>query len=325
MSYSSDETNEFVPLPIVQAARRTADYFARQQPTPEKAEQVRLNTLAVWVVNDYLQLMGIPTSLSAGDSWNSVTRLCADVADLEVSGIGRLECRPVTAQAKSCAIPLEVWQDRIGYVAVHIDEAQQEAQVLGFTPMPAVQVSLSQLRSPEALLDRLDQLKQVTSEAASNNVDLSRWLNGLFGTGWQTLESLLAPAQLAFQFRSQTTIAAESQPLIRRAKLIELGRQLESPDQGIAIILTLEVIPPSEQDAPSPETEIRLQAHPFSQPALPTDLQLTVLDASGNVFLEAASSNGNDYLQLEFSGQPDESFSVRVAFGSAEVRENFVI
>ena len=78
MANSTSQTKDFsLSLPITQAARRIAQEFAAEQPTPQKSEQVRLNTLAVCVVNDYLQMMAIPTDLTANDSWNPVVRLCA--------------------------------------------------------------------------------------------------------------------------------------------------------------------------------------------------------------------------------------------------------
>lgn len=41
--------------PISPDARRRAEQLCRQQATPEKGEQVRLNTLSVSFVNSYLQ------------------------------------------------------------------------------------------------------------------------------------------------------------------------------------------------------------------------------------------------------------------------------
>src|SRR6478672_10226529 len=109
MIYSTQEIEDYsLPLPITQTAYNTAQRFSLQQPNPQKAEQVHLNTLAVYAVNDYLQLMGIPTEVTAGDSWNPVMRLCTDVADLEVTGKGRLECRPVKISESTCHVPLEV-------------------------------------------------------------------------------------------------------------------------------------------------------------------------------------------------------------------------
>lgn len=146
-------------LPITCSVRTLAQEFASFQPTPQKAEQVRLNTLAVCVVNDYLQMMGIPTDISKSDSWNSVVRLCADVADLVVIGVGRLECRPVKAFEQTYYIPPEVWEERIGYVVVQINESHREATVLGFAHMATAEQSLvTELQPLENLLPRLSQL-----------------------------------------------------------------------------------------------------------------------------------------------------------------------
>ncbi|MEL7316369.1 MAG: DUF1822 family protein, partial [Cyanobacteria bacterium J06559_3] len=54
-----------VPVWVTQAAKQMAEQFASQQPTPPKAEQVYQNTLAVCVVNGYLNLLGIKTDLAA--------------------------------------------------------------------------------------------------------------------------------------------------------------------------------------------------------------------------------------------------------------------
>lgn len=67
MIYDTRSIENFaVPMLIGGEARRKAKQLARKQPTREKAEQVYFNILAVWVVNNYLQWMGIPTELKAG-------------------------------------------------------------------------------------------------------------------------------------------------------------------------------------------------------------------------------------------------------------------
>lgn len=86
---------KLIPMPITQSAQQIALQFASEQPNEPKALQVYLNTLAVCAVNNYLRIMDVPTDLTASDSWNPVLRLAADVADLWVIGLGRLECRPV--------------------------------------------------------------------------------------------------------------------------------------------------------------------------------------------------------------------------------------
>lgn len=85
MSYSSEQTKPSgLQLPIPEQARLTAQQFARSQPTPAKAEQVLLNSLAVWVTNDYCQMMGILTDLEHSDSWHPVTQMMANTADLSL-------------------------------------------------------------------------------------------------------------------------------------------------------------------------------------------------------------------------------------------------
>jgi hypothetical protein len=330
MTYNTNEIEDFaLSLPITQTARRTAQQFAHEQPTPQKAEQVRLNTLAVCAVNDYLQMMGIRTDLSSSDSWNPVMRLCTDVADLEVTGVGRIECRPLRRHQQTCHIPPDVWLDRIGYMAVQIDESSLEATVLGFTQTADIEeLPISQLQPIEDLIDRIDQLKRpiataVSAVAQRTKVNLSQWLENIFDTGWQTVETLLNPSEpdLAFSFRSadSAVLTEFEQPDVgvRRAKLIDLGMQLSSNP----IALIVEVIPESEQ-----RNTILLQVHPTgNQTYLPPLLQLTVLDEFGSSFLEAQARSADDYIQLQFNGQPGEQFSVKVALGDTSIMEDFVV
>lgn len=331
MPYNTNEIKDFaLPLPITRMVRRTAEAFASQQPTPQKAEQVRLNTLAVCVVNDYLQMMGIPTDLSVCDSWNPVVLMGADVADLEVTGVGRLECRPVNKHQQTCNIPPEVLSDRIGYVVVQINESSLEATVLGFAQTIATEeLPISQLRPVEDLIDRLAQLMRpvaaaTTAVSRSTRVNLSQWLVNLFETGWQTVETLLNPEEMtpAFRFRSagicmEPDEADQTVASIKRAKLIDLGMQID----GYAVALIVELTPESEE-----RRNILLQIHPpGNQTYLPPFLQLTVIDESGAIFLEAQARSADNYIQLQFSGRPREHFSVKVALGNASIIEDFEI
>lgn len=330
MTYHTHELdNCALPLPITLMARRKAQEFASRQPTPQKAEQVRLNTLAVYVVNDYLQLIGIPTDLAVGDSWNPVTRMCADVADLEVIGVGRLECRPLRVHEQSCYIPPEVWSDRIGYVVVQIDESALEANVLGFTQTAdREELPITQLHPVEELIDRLNQpmrekVVMTPSRPNRTKVNLSQWLTNIFDTGWQTVESLLNPLEPDLVFRCRSADSAvltdseQSNIGIRRAKLIDLGMQLA----GHPVALVVELTPDSEQ-----KKNILLQLHPASnQIYLPPLLELTVLDENNLVFLESQARSADNYIQLHFSGSPGEQFSVKVALGDDSIMEDFVI
>ncbi len=186
-----------LPLPIDPQARQIARQFALQQPNSVKAKQVYLNTLAVLAARHYLRLMGIDTDLRASDCWNPVVRLGADVADLEVTGLGRLECRPVQIEespgatvpeiaSTHCHIPPEVWEQRLGYLAVAIAADGKTATLLGFSATAGQgEIALADLEPLDALLVRLDALIQPA------RANLSGWLRDRFDAGWQSAEALL--------------------------------------------------------------------------------------------------------------------------------------
>lgn len=119
-------------VPLRHEAHRLAKQFATEQVTPQKGKQVYLNTLAVYAVHSWLKLLQIETDLGQGDSWHLGKRAFLDVADLVLPGIGRLECRPILPGETIFSLPLEVTDDRIGYVAVRISESLDEARLLGF-------------------------------------------------------------------------------------------------------------------------------------------------------------------------------------------------
>ncbi|MEH2062076.1 MAG: DUF1822 family protein [Nostoc sp.] len=322
MNNSTYQLDDFaLTLPISQSARRIAQKFASQQPNSQKAEQVRLNTLAVSVVNDYLQMMDIPTDLQASDSWNPIMRLCGNIADLDIPSIGRLECRPVHLHQQICSIPPETWEERVGYLVVEFDESLQEARLLGFIPSITTEtLPLAQLQPLEAFIDHLWQLRQ---SPVSSIVNLSQWFAGIFETGWETIESLWNVPELrpTYAFRSTETLELDAlnrpESITKRAKLIDLGIQILNQP----VMLIVEINPEKDQ-----QTSIHLQLHATgNQIYLPLGVHLTVLDSSGAVFLDAQSRKSDNYIQLQFRGEPTEQFSVRVALDNTSITEHFRI
>lgn len=292
-----------IPMPITHSALEIAQQFAQYQPTKQKVEQVYLNTLAVCAVNNYLRILGIPTDLTTGDSWNSVVRLTENVADLRVSGLGRLECRPVKPGDLTCPIPQEVRFNRIGYVVVQIDQDHTEATLLGFSPTSETgQLVIHQLRTLKDLPAYLDQFQPMTQ--------LSQWLEHIFEAGWQSVETLLGNqgSQPAFAFRTKSQT-------IKRCKQIEWG----NPNQGVALVVTL---------TPESETTLNvlLQLNPINgQTYLPPNLQLLLLDEEQEMLINAQARNQDQVIQLDFSCEAGDRFSVKVALDNASVIEDFVI
>ncbi len=308
--------DQSLALPIPTAARQTADQFSAQQVTPEKAEQVRLNTLAVWTAHNYLQMMGISCALESSDSWNPVVRACINVADLSVAS-GRLECRPIRSNAKACHLPPEVCDDRIGYLLVEITDDLRQAKLLGFTPTAGADLlSVSQLSPLESLLAHLSEFSLTQPLPHANHWhQIEQWLNGVVTDGWHAVDTLLGSSEPAFSFRRAETIDPQIvEGQVQQAKLISL------PPEASPMVLVVDCKPDQEQRL------FCVQVHPLaSDTYLPTNLQLTVVDDTAQPLLKAKSRHADNYIQLQFSGDPGERFSLTVMLGESSVTEKFII
>ncbi|MDY6899256.1 MAG: DUF1822 family protein [Cyanobacteriota bacterium] len=298
-----------IPIPLTTEILRIARQFANEQPNPksEKAQQVYLNTLAVCAVNNYLRIIGIPTDLTLGDSWNSSIRLTEDVADLWITGKGGLECRPIKKGALTCYIPPLVGFKRIAYIIVEIDEEQKEARLQGFTPNTPVKQYLS--------LDDLDSILKLPSylHKLRPSVNLSQWFRNIFETGWENVETVLSEEQTpqtALAFRSKSKINS-----LKRCKLLKLGNQRES----VALIVT--ITPESESNI-----NILIELQPdLSQNYLPANLRITLLDEEEKKIIDTVTETSNQHIQLDLSGEPGEKFSLKITLGEATLSEYFII
>ncbi len=295
-------------VPLMLTAHTQAKEFVRHQANQHKAKQVYLNTLAVYAVNFYLECQEFETNVATSYSWDPVMQTLLDVADLLVTNRGKLECRPVVPGAEIVRVPPEVWDDRIGYVAVQFDELLQEATLLGFAEaVKCEELPLSQLRSLEELPGYLEKIKPP--------IDLSQWLEGVFAEGWEKLENLLQPrqAQLAFSFRS----ANFRTPVITRGKLLDLG--LQTGEHQLALLVDL------VEESTSPDMDISVEICPTGgKTELPPELQLIVFNEEGKAMMQAEAGSCEG-LKFEFSGEPGEGFGVKVALGEFSVTEKFFI
>ncbi len=343
-------------IPITRRASATAEQFASQQPHARQQEQVRLNTLAVWAVHDYLELMDIETEPENSDSWNPVVRLCEDVADLMIKGLGKLECRPLLPNSANRSIyplPPEVWEDRIGYVAVEIDRSRKKATLLGFSPTA---------RNGELLLEELQPLTNLLKHLESltqPQVALSQWFNNIFPPAWQEIETIfpLEPEsttspeseqrspnlpgwleqivdtsrqiwsdlsgsermelQSAGAFRSLTRVdnlLPECE--LMRAKLIDLGVQLGSQTVVLLLALTQE----SEQ-----KLRLIVQMYPVAgEDYLPANPKLALLAESGETLQEVVARNQDRGMQLKpFKVLRDTNFQLQITLGDFSLTETF--
>ncbi|AFZ56097.1 DUF1822 family protein [Anabaena cylindrica FACHB-243] len=191
MNYPTEQQS--ISIPISAKLRDTALKFAQEQPNQEKAKLVYLNTLAVQVVNNYLQMLDISTAIEASHSWDCWGRMGGDVADLLLTGIGHLECRYIRTGEEVCYIPPEVSNDRFGYVIVEINQTCQEGKIIGFLPeVTTTEINLKQLQPLELLIEHYHQF---------SGVKLRQWLEGIYTSQWQSIEELALQKipQLAFR------------------------------------------------------------------------------------------------------------------------------
>jgi Protein of unknown function (DUF1822) len=317
-----------IPLPITTAALRLAEKFSNIKGlnTAEKRDQVYLNTLAVCAVKDYMEMMDIPTDLKASDSWNPALRLYTDAADLKLTQLGNLECRPLKS-GKFCDIPLEIPDDRIGLVAVEIDTQRQEATLLGFmATASAGKLAIEKLQSIEKLLVHLDSL-----ERSKKAVQLSQWLHNIFEAGWQSVAEVLVSPEPSLAFRWGSAVV--------RAKTIHLTPDISEPgsttlnnfrgkpnlDRGVgapaeSVALLVAIAPTTDTDI-----NIKVQVHPIARAdSLPLNLTLKLIDGKGTTVMEAcAVKKDNGCMTLEFSADRGECFSVVVKLKELYIVENF--
>ena len=298
-----DTKSHHVNIPLGRYAHKLAEDFAAQQYSTDKGKKVYLNTLAVYAVRSYLTWLNIKTTLT-GDSWHEVLRAIFDVADLEIVNVGKLECRPVLPGDETIYLPLEVTIDRIGYVAVQFSQKLDAVELLGFMPSKMISesleiVELNDLQSLDALIETI----QI--------VNLHQWLEGIFKQDWQTPDSLLS---------SNLRSAVSTEPpgfnlqnnSVSRAKIVDIGKQLV-----LLVQLTSSI---------GDVFDIRVRTYPGEDEThLPADLQLIILDEAQNHCMEVQARNIDNWIQLEFSCQHEEKFSVMLILGNTTIQEHFVV
>ncbi|MBV6625937.1 MAG: DUF1822 family protein [Rivularia sp. (in: Bacteria)] len=114
---------------------------------------------------------------------------------------------------------------------------------------------------------------------------------------------------------------------IRKVKLLDLGMQLA----GEAVALAVALVPKADG-----KIGVLLQAYSTdretddsdnSKPLLhlPPGLKLILLSETGKILREVTARDADIYIQLKFSGEKSEQFSVRVALNEASITEDFEI
>ncbi|KST64455.1 DUF1822 family protein [Mastigocoleus testarum] len=296
-------------FPISSQAYAIAEDFQRHQSHAQKIEQVSRNTVAVYIVNFYLESLGIETDLTSSDSWNPVMQTLMNVADLKLKYYGKLECIPVSPHASFVRLPAEIWSERVGCVIVELNQSLREAKLLGFLEKASIEdIPITRLRN---ICELPEYLKQLQSP-----VNLIQWFENKFVADWQKVEELSSPPELQLTFRNTARIASKSS--IKGAKLIDLGIELGSQPVALLVAIT-----PEEEE----KVGIRIQLHSVGDKLyLPPHVKLVMQSESGDNIQQVEARNQDNYIQLKrFKSKIGKCFHIKIILDRFSWTEKFEI
>ena len=319
-----------VTLPIQSKSLAFAKRISRCHERLDIQERVFKNAIAVVTSQSFFEILGIESHYETSDLANPVIQCTADLSDLDIVSLGKLECRWIAADIDVFTVPYEGWGDRIGYVFVSFNLQRLEATIQGFLPtIKTEQISCSELRSVEFMLQYLDAMSQQNVPTPCNR--LTQWLAGAFEPNWKTVESLLhptVPSTLAFRgtaISPSAEIISEADltygGMARRAKILSWQSQVEhlSEPEPQPVVLVVEI----NQGSPL-LARVIIQMHPVSpSTCLPPNIALSIVDQDGQTIIQATSRVIDNYLQLPFKAEPGELFQVKLELGPYQITENF--
>jgi hypothetical protein len=173
-----------IPFPVTASFRQQARAYALQYFTQDTHERTYLNTLAVLVADAYFRLLNFQTNLTKAERWDAARRLWSEANELELLGLGNLECRVIEVGQQTVVLAPETWTDRIGYLFVEIASSEKVATLIGFLPAfdpetSGEEVAIANLKSIDEMIDYLAQRE------AKKITYLRNWLNNIYEQDWE--------------------------------------------------------------------------------------------------------------------------------------------
>jgi Protein of unknown function (DUF1822) len=337
MKHLTEMTQDLtIAIPLRKRDFDLAKKLSQQHEHPQKQQQIYLNTLSRCAIHSYCQYLDIETNFDElfleNNRTDYFTDYFMDVSDLTLKGWGKVECRAILPDSEFCYIPPEAFSDRIGYFIIEIDAENWQANILDFLEkVTQSEIDLSQLhRNPQTFFvalsvlnirKQLNQLPDVLANAINsleqktNQIQLQQWFLGVFGNGWQPEQRALT---LSIQPARNLQSANIEQPEVNGAKVIRLGMQI--PQETVILILR-------QKQLSEGEIEVNLRLYPSADAMyLPDGVKLTVLDETGNSIPDLeAQARADNWLQLKFTGEPGDQFSVKVSLEESSITENFLL
>lgn len=136
--------------------------------------------------------------------------------------------------------------------------------------------------------------------------DTREWLENLFNTDWQPVETVLAGSSM----RSSVIDAETSETMVYKAKVIYLARNI-----SIVAIVRFNL---SDE-----EIQASLEIYPAANNAyLPEGLIIEILDESEAIAIRKEVESDIDSMQIPFSFEPEEQFTIRFTLENISITEN---
>ncbi|MDF5729283.1 MAG: DUF1822 family protein [Rhizonema sp. PD38] len=306
----NDQFNELrdlaIPFPVTASFRQQARAYALQYFTQDTHERTYLNTLALLATDAYFRLLNFQTNLTKAERWNADRRLWSEANELELVGLGNLECRVITAGQQTVVLPPEAWSDRIGYLFVEIASSEKVATLIGFLPAfdpetPTEEVAIAELKSMDEMIDYLAQ-QETSSRRKTGEVDnltlefaakkityLRTWLNSVYDPDWEPAMRELSAAT----FKKKIQLVGQ---------VFEIQLSVSQNNGAIAVIVI-----------------VRRESG-----FLPIGMQVSVPDESDSDIYTETISTPADLIRILLEFSPGEEFWVELRMGETFIREYFI-
>ncbi|MDJ0580054.1 DUF1822 family protein [Crocosphaera sp.] len=365
---NNSQTNflQSITIPLTKSDHNIALKLATPQISKSKQQQVYVNVLSALVVKHYLDIFDIETDFDNSYVSQAFYHLTCDVADLKIidnhlGKQGHLECRPLMKGDSDIYIPLDVWDDRIAYVFVQLDDYYRNGLIIGF--LPTIDQEIIPLNKLKPLTDFLEFIY-------IKSVNLREWLNHQFSDSWLSLEEMIKSSQIEPQMTFQLFPAFRSLPInglqqqLRKLsdsinlekpindivniikttenekkfwEAVELLRLLEPshPAMGISrikeletylaspLIMMIHIVEKTEETM-----AIALQVNSLSlDNKLPPNLTLSLFEGTDKLLKEIVTNSDplDMNIKLKFSAVLGEQFTVKLTLGDKVFSEHFIV
>jgi Protein of unknown function (DUF1822) len=277
-----------VPQEWVDIPAWAGDYYLAAQVDPD-AHSVR-----IWGFTTHAQLQ--QGTYDAADRTYSLEAL-ALIEDLNVLGV--VQQVNAAEPTRGAIVPL---------APLVANQAENLIQRLAPIDQPRLALPFplwGAFLAPDRHRQQLAQLRQ-----GALPVNLGQWWQNQFTAGWQALEAVLAPADLALNFRQSADTIAE----VCRAKGLTL------PEQAVLLLVGLTPVADGR-------VSVRVQLRPRDRTlCLEPNVTLEMLDSDGLVVQSIVARSQDNSIQLRgFRCAPGSQFRLRVAIADFAITEDFTL